>query len=353
MRKNKFIAGLFLISTMTATSNSMAAEEWVIPEKRVSAAAGLSDPTRELISGMGPPNFEMIANLKLDTREDMQRFTAMVVAQNPETMEGHEKTFNVKVASSKIAGVTVHTVHPAKVDPEFEGQLFIHLHGGGYFIGSGAKAVLEAANIASTSGIKVMSVDYTLSTEKPFPTALNEVVAVYKEVLKTVPASAIGMGGTSAGGGLALATVHQLKKLNLPLPGALFAGTPWTDLLATGDTIITNEGLDNVLVSFEGILSAGAKLYAGGHDLSDPLISPLYGDFANFPPTYLVSGTRDMLLSDTVRVHRKLREAGVIADLNVFEGLPHGGYMLTPGSSEFEGTFGDLKVFLQTHLRNK
>ena len=109
MRKNKFIVGLFLAATMTTTANSIAAEEWVIPEKRVSAAAGLSDPTRALISGIGAPNFEMIANLKLDTREDMQKFTAMVVAQNPETMEGHEKKFNVKVETSEIAGVTVGT----------------------------------------------------------------------------------------------------------------------------------------------------------------------------------------------------------------------------------------------------
>ena len=204
--------------------------------------------------------------------------------------------------------------------------------------------------IAATSGIEVISVDYTLSTDEPFPRALNDLVAVYQALLKTFPAAAIAVGGSSAGGNLTLATVLKLKALNIDVPGALFVGTPNADLMYTGDTIITNEYVDNTLVTVEGMIRASAKLYAGDHDLKNPLISPLYGDFSDFPPTYLVAGTRDLLLSDTVKVHRKLREAGVEADLNVFEGLPHGAYLAAPGSKEFNGALGDLKTFLQRHL---
>ena len=95
--------------------------------------------------------------------------------------------------------------------------------------------------------------------------------------------------------------------------------------------------------------TGSAEVYAGDHDLKNPLISPIYGDFSGFPPTYLVSGTRDLFLSDTVRAHRKLRDAGVVADLNVFEGVPHGAY-LVPGSGEYNAALGDLKKFLQIHL---
>jgi epsilon-lactone hydrolase len=333
-----------------ATSISLSAGEWIVPEKRLSAAATLSDEVRALIAGIGPPDYEKMANIKPRSREELRQFVDMMNAANPMTMEGHETTFGVQIESSEMAGVTVHTVLPGVIDPAFKGKIFVHIHGGGYFIGSGAQAALEASIIASTAGIKVLSVDYALSTEKPFPAALNDVVAVYGELLKTVPASAIGMGGTSAGGGLALATVHQLKNLDLPVPGALFAGTPSVDLLQTGDTWTTNEGVDNILVTGNGLLRSAFLLYAAGEDMTNPLISPLYGDFSDFPPTYLVSGTRDMLLSDTVRVHRKLREAGVIADLNVFEGLPHGAYVGVPGSREYNGTFFDLKDFLATHL---
>jgi acetyl esterase/lipase len=299
---------------------------------------------------MGPPDYETMANIKPRSRKELRQFVDMMNSQNPVAMADHEATFGVKIASTEMAGVMVHTVLPGAIDPVFKGMVFVHVHGGGYFTGSGAQAALEASIIASTAGIKVLSVDYTLATEQPFPAALNDVVAVYSELLKTVPASAIGMGGTSAGGGLTLATVHQLQNLELPVPGALFAGTPSVDLLQTGDTWTTNEGVDNILVTGSGLLMSASRLYAAGEDMTNPLISPLYGDFSDFPPTYLVSGTRDMLLSDTVRVHRKLREAGAIADLNVFEGLPHGAYVGVPGSREYNGTFSDLKDFLATHL---
>ena len=166
-----------------------------------------------------------------------------------------------------------------------------------------------------------------------------------------MPGQRIAVGGSSAGGNLTLAMVLRLKELTVSLPGALFVGTPNADLLYTGDTIITTEYVDNTLPTVEGVIRAAAKLYAGDFDLKNPLISPLYGDYVGFPPTYLVSGTRDLLLSDTVKVHRKLRDAGVVADLNVFEGIPHGAYLAAPGSSEFEAAMGDLKKFLETHLR--
>ena len=97
------------------------------------------------------------------------------------------------------------------------------------------------------------------------------------------------------------------------------------------------------------MLVAAARLYAAGTPLTDPLISPVYGDFTGFPPTYLVTGTRDMLLSDTARVHRKLKVAGVVADLNVYEGLSHAEYMFV-GSPENQQTYAELAQFLAMHL---
>ena len=104
------------------------------------------------------------------------------------------------------------------------------------------------------------------------------------------------------------------------------------------------------MVTKEGLLQAAFKVYAGAFDPKNPLISPLYGDVTDFPPTYLIAGTRDALLSDTVRMHRKLREAGVTADLNIFEGLPHGAYLRVPGSREYDGALGDLRKFLEKYL---
>jgi monoterpene epsilon-lactone hydrolase len=127
----------------------------------------------------------------------------------------------------------------------------------------------------------------------------------------------------------------------------LYLGTPWADLTKTGDTLYTNEGIDRVLVSYDGMLSAAAQLYAHGADLTDPLLSPVYGEFKGFPPTYLVTGTRDLFLSDTARVHRKLRVAGVAADLNVHEGISHAEYAFVAGSPEWLQTYTELAEFLR------
>jgi len=116
--------------------------------------------------------------------------------------------------------------------------------------------------------------------------------------------------GTSTGGGMTLAMILRAKQEGLALPAAIAPGTPWSDLTETGDSYKTNEWLDNVLVSYSGYLSHAAALYANGHDMKDPQLSPIYGDFHGFPPAILTTGTRDLFLSNTVRTHRKLREAG-------------------------------------------
>ena len=118
----------------------------------------------------------------------------------------------------------------------------------------------------------------------------------------------------------------------------------------TGDTLYTMEGIDRVLVTYNGILEAAALLYADGANLLDPLLSPVYGDLSGFPATYLVTGTRDMFLSDAARVHRKLRDAGVEADLNVYEGLSHAEYAFVADSPEHESTYKELAEFLRRHL---
>ena len=168
--------------------------------------------------------------------------------------------------------------------------------------------------------------------------------------MKTTNPRNIAIFGTSTGGGMTLAMVLRAKKEGLPLPGATAPGTPWSDMTKTGDTFFTNEMVDNVLVSNDGWLGDAAKLYAGGTDLKDPQLSPVYGDYAGFPPTILTSGTRDLFLSLTVRVHRKLRQAGVEASLQVFEGLSHAQYTINPNAPETREAFEEIARFFDAHM---
>jgi acetyl esterase/lipase len=179
---------------------------------------------------------------------------------------------------------------------------------------------------------------------------VDDVVEVWKELLKQRSASTIAIGGTSAGGNISLAAVHRFRDLQLALPGAIYVGTPCVDIDLVGDSRFINEGIDRHLISWEGIpLEAGA-MYADTFDHKHPYVSPIYGNFAEFPPTYVISGTRDLLLSDAVRVHRSLRRAGVEADLHVYEGQSHADYVALWNAPESDEHYAELDAFLMMHL---
>ncbi len=285
-----------------------------------------------------------------ETDAEWAAFVAAADAAAGASLDAVAEQLGVSVERLEVEGVPLHHVVPNEVDPAHAEHLFLYVHGGAYVLGGGDAGAQEAVVIAGRARIPVLSIDYRMPPAHPFPAAVDDVVTIYRHVLGNRSARSVALGGTSAGGGLTLAAVHRFIELGLDVPGALYAGTPWADLTKTSDTLFTNEAVDRVLMTYDGLLRAAAHLYAGDHDLKHPLVSPLYGDFDGFPPTYLISGTRDMLLSDTVRAHRKLRTAGAVADLNVYEGLSHADYLLVPDSPESQQVYAELNAFLLRHL---
>jgi len=256
----------------------------------------------------------------------------------------------VTVEQTTIGGVKAFIITPREIAEGNRGRLLVHVHGGGYVLAPGEAGTLEAILMAAFGRIKVISVDYRMPPDFPYPAAMDDAMAVYREVVKTTPAKKVGIFGTSTGGGMTLAMVLRAKQEGLPLPGAIAPATPWSDMTKTGDTYFANEMVDNILVSNDGWLAEAAKLYANGHDLKDPMLSPVYGDLQGFPPTILTSGTRDLFLSNTVRVHRKLRAAGVVADLIVFEGQSHAQYLFFPDAPEGKEYFVEVTSFFDKYL---
>jgi epsilon-lactone hydrolase len=256
----------------------------------------------------------------------------------------------VKVEPTMLGGVKAFIITPSEVAEANRNRVLIHVHGGGYVLGPGESGTSEAILMAGHGRIKVISIDYRMPPDFPYPAAMDDAMAVYKEIAKTTGAKKVGIFGTSTGGGMTLAMVLRAKKEGLPLPGAIAPGTPWSDMTKTGDTYFANEMVDNVLVSNDGWLGDAANLYANGHDLKDPMLSPIYGDLQGFPPTILTSGTRDLFLSNTVRVHRKLRTAGVVADLIVFEGQSHAQYLFAPDAPESQEHFAEVGAFFDRYL---
>jgi epsilon-lactone hydrolase len=241
-----------------------------------------------------------------------------------------------------IAGVPVYKVTPLGADPT-DPRIYLDIHGGGFTQGRGECCRLLAMYNAQSLGKTVWSIDYRMPPEHPFPAALDDCVEVYRELLDENPPEKIAVGGGSAGGNLAAALVLRARDEGLPLPACLVMLSPAVDLNESGDSFETNMGIDSVLTAS---LMPAHLLYAGGHDLSDPYISPLFGDFTKgFPPTFISSGTRDLLLSNAVRMHRALRKAGVWADLHILEAAPHGGFMTgTPEDRELDE---EVRKFLE------
>jgi acetyl esterase/lipase len=260
------------------------------------------------------------------------------------------QALGVTVVPTAIAGVQAFLVTPASIPKQNRGRLLVHLHGGVRVLNPGEAGTREAILMAGFAGYKVLSVDYRMPPDFPFPAALDDAFAVYRETLQTTPAANIALFGTSAGGSLTCTTLLRAKAEGLPMPGAIALGTPTVDLTDSGDSLHTNEGIDNVLGTRDGFVRASVALYANGHDPRDPLLSPIYGDVTGFPPAILTSGTRDLYLSNTVRMHRKLRAAGVEAILQVWEGQSHAQYLTDIAAPETREYHDEVAAFFDRHL---
>jgi epsilon-lactone hydrolase len=256
----------------------------------------------------------------------------------------------VKSEPLTIDGVKTFVLTPQVIPPENRNRLLIHVHGGCYVSLPGEAGTGEAVMMAGFGHFKVISVDYRMAPDYPYPAALDDAMTVWKAALKMADPKNMAIFGSSAGGALTLSMILRAKQENLPLPGAIAPGTPMSDLTDAGDSFFTNAMVDNVLIAPNASCDARASLYANGHDLKDPLLSPIFGDMHGFPPAILNTGTRDLLLSNTVRVHQKLRQAGVEAALYVHEAMAHGQWYRDSTAPETKETFEEIARFFDQHL---
>lgn len=232
-----------------------------------------------------------------------------------------QSMYPTTVTKETIAGVPVRIITPPEVPAEKSDRVLINVHGGGFQADWGS--VAETIPVASIAKTKVVAVLYRMSPDYAFPAAVDDTIAVYKELLKTYKPQNVVLYGTSAGAILTSEVAVRMKQLGLPLPAALGIFSGSGDLGKYGDSqaIFGLEGL-------KGPLNPPAKPlpkdpYVGSTSVRDPVLSPIYADLKGLPPTFFLSSGRDLLLSETVNLHRAFLHAGIETQLVVFDALPH------------------------------
>ena len=255
------------------------------------------------------------------------------------------KLYPGTLTEDKIAGVPVRIVVPANLDPARKDDILLNVHGGGFNSDSGSYT--ETIPMAGMTGVKVVAVLYRLAPENPFPACVDDTVAVYKELLKSHKPSQIILYGTSAGAILTGEVAVRLKQLSLPEPAALGIFSGMGDFARPGDSqaMYALRGLSGHLDPPDA--GPHDPDYVGKTDPKDPVLSPIYADLHNLPPTLFITSGRDLLLSGTVNLHRAFLNAGNDARLIVYDGLPHAFWYSTKLPEALEANHAMASFFLQ------
>jgi epsilon-lactone hydrolase len=225
----------------------------------------------------------------------------------------------VTVTEAALDGVRTAEITVDGIEPR---HVVLYFHGGVYVMGDAFLAAELASQVGRRTGAKVISVDYRLAPEHPYPAAVDDALAAYEALLQngTAP-SDIVFAGESAGGGLAIATMVNARDHGLPLPAAAFVMSPYADLTLAGTTMETRREVDPLL-GLE-LLQARVPDYTSGHDAALGLISPVFADLSGLPPLIIQAGTHEVLLDDAVRLARQAATADVEVTLDITPGVPH------------------------------
>jgi acetyl esterase/lipase len=335
-----------MVFSIPALAQNAALATRELPARTIPVPDTVSPQMQKLIATPPTPTWNVIPTTPEEWKAQVNAVTVATMAGLPALREA----LHVKVEPMTVDGVKAYEVTPPDIPPQNRNRLLLHVHGGCFVSFPGEAGTVEAVYMAGFGHFKVISVDYRMPPDHPYPAALDDAMTAWKAATKMADPKNMAIFGSSAGGALTLSMIHRAKQDRLPLPAAIAPGTPMSDLTGSGDSFRTNAMLDNVLVAYGANCDRRAALYANGHDLRDPMLSPLFGDMHGFPPTILTSGTRDLLLSNTVRVHRKLRQAGVEAVLQVYEGQAHAQYYRDVNAPESREAFEEIAGFFDRYL---
>ena len=260
-------------------------------------------------AGLSVPDIETLASYRENVREGFEADVQAALAR-----------FDGDIEMLEIAGVRCRQLTPAGWASETD-YCMLYAYGGGYVSGSTHEDQVLTASLARHAGIRIVMVEYRLSPEFPYPLPQQDMRAVYPALLEDYGSDRLLVGGESAGGNQALGLLQHLRDAGFDLPRCAVLFSPWCDLANQGDSHSVNDGRDPTLNN--AWVDLAARWHAGDTPLDDPGLSPIHADMNDLPPCIITTGSRDLLLSQCLRLAQKLRFAGVECDLRVWEGLWH------------------------------
>ncbi len=270
----------------------------------------------------------------------IQRMHGVVENTDLEKHRQSQDHFGVLLGSNKevdIRELEIDGIHGEWISvnrAHMKKYIILYCHGGGYSTGSSIYARTLTTKFATSTSMDVLCFDYRLAPEHPYPAATEDAMKIWNDLmLLGYGARDIIVAGDSAGGNLALSLVLKLKQEGRLLPRGVILMSPWTDLTASGKSHVTRAEIDPVLNA--DYLKEMTTNYAAGEDLKNPLISPLFGDFAGFPPTYIQVGDNEMLLNDATMLHKRMVKANVSVKMDVFKGMWHV-FQMSPFKTAYE-----------------
>ena len=256
-----------------------------------------------------------------------------------------EVSKNITVEKINMEGIQAEWLIPFSSSTRSE-KAILYLHGGGYVTGSIEDHRMMCGLLANATGTKVLIPEYRLAPEHPFPAALDDALKVYQWLLDQGYSSAnMIIAGDSAGGGLGVVTVLALKEKSASLPAAVVCLSPWADLALTGQSHTTKAKAEAILN--KDVLHEWALCYTNESNLTNPLVSPVHGDFHGFPPLLIQVGSEEILLDDSNLLAEKAKSAGVDVTLKIWDGMWHVWQALGDLIPENKKTFEEIGQFVQ------
>lgn len=284
----------------------------------------------ELIESRPEPSEDATLN---EIRADTESFLADCCPALPGT-----RVEPVVAGGAPAEWVTAPDVEPVRS--------ILYLHGGAYVVGSPASHRGLTSRISRHAAARVLALDYRMAPEQPFPAAVEDAVAAYRWLLEAgTPASEISIVGDSAGGGLTISTLVQLRDLGMDLPAAAAVMSPWTDLSCDTESFTLN-GATDPMIDQEG-LSGLAQMYLNGRDADEPLASPIHADLSGLPPLLIQVGEAEKLRDDAVRLTECARDAGVDVTLERWDDMLHVWHMFPNLLPEAQQAIEGIAVFLR------